>query len=209
MPKWAKWLIGGTVIVALGVATAFTGGAAGVLLGAAFYGALTGAVSGAVVSGVIEGASSLESGEGFFKGFLDGAADGFLSGAIIGGTTGALTAGGNILFSGVKIVGSAQKTGTFFHRMASNIQAGKMAMQIGRYSQITLDRSRNKAGLVGRKMPDVVGKARWGKDIAVEVVSKSQTVDQMTTKLNGLCEYNHNLTIKVISWAAKIAKWLF
>ena len=153
---------------------------------------MTGSVSGAVVSGVIEGVSSVKSGEGFFKGFLDGTADGFLSGAIIGGATGALTAGGNILFGGVKIVGSAQKTGTFFHRMASNIQAGKMAMQIGRYSQITLDRSMNKAGLVGRKMPDVVGKARWGKDIAVEVVSKSQTAAQMKTKLNGLCANNHN-----------------
>lgn len=34
LPKWAKWLIGGAVIVTLGVATAFTGGAAGVVLGA-------------------------------------------------------------------------------------------------------------------------------------------------------------------------------
>lgn len=47
-------------------------------------------------------------------------------GAIIGGVTGALTSGINIATGAVKVVGSAQKTGTFFHRMASNIQAGKL-----------------------------------------------------------------------------------
>lgn len=44
MPQWAQWLIGGAVIAGLGVATFFTGGAAGVILGATFYGAFTGAV---------------------------------------------------------------------------------------------------------------------------------------------------------------------
>lgn len=82
---------------------------------------------------------------------------------IIGGATEALTARGSIAFCGGKIVGSAQDAGTFFRKMASNIQIGKMAMQIGRYFQIPLDRNMNKAGLVGRKMPDVVGKASGGK----------------------------------------------
>ena len=149
MPNWLKWLIGGVVIAGLGIATVFTGGAAGVILGAAFYGAVTGSVGGAIVGGVIGGVASAISGEGFLSGFANGAADGFMSGAIMGGMTGALTAGINIATGAVKIVGTAQKTGTFFHGMASNIQAGKMAMQIGKYSQITLDRSLNRAGLVG------------------------------------------------------------
>lgn len=120
--------MGGVVIAGLGITTVFTGG----------------------VGGVIGGAASAISGEGFWSGFANGAADGFMSGAIMGGMTGALTAGINIATGAVKIVGTAQKTGTFFHGMASNIQAGKLAMQIGKYSQITLDRSLNRAGLVGR-----------------------------------------------------------
>ena len=175
---------------------------AGVILGAAFYGALTGALSGALISGVIGGIT------GGWHGFWNGAANGFMSGAIIGGITGALSAGANVATGAVKIVGSAQKTGTFFHRMASNVQAGKMAMQIGRYSQITLDRSLNKGGLIGRKMPDVIGKARWGKDLAVEVVSKSQTALQMKNKLIAIQAYNPNLAIKVIKWAGWVGRWL-
>ena len=209
MPNWLKWLIGGVVIAGLGIATVFTGGAAGVILGAAFYGAVTGSVGGAIVGGVIGGVASAISGEGFWSGFANGAADGFMSGAIMGGMTGALTAGINIATGAVKIVGTAQKTGTFFHGMASNIQAGKMAMQIGKYSQITLDRSLNRAGLVGRKMPDVIGTARWGKSLAVEVVSKSQTAVQMMNKLKAIQLYNPNLSIRVISWAGWLGRWLF
>lgn len=165
--------LGAVVIVGLGIATALTGGTAGVILGAAFWGATTGAIGGGLISGTI-GAIT-----GGAQGFLDGFVDGFMWGAVIGGITGALTSGINIATGAVKIAGSAQKTGTFFHRMASNIQAGKMAMQIGRYSQITLDRSLNRAGLIGRKMPDVIGTARWGKNLLVEVTSKSQTNLQM------------------------------
>ena len=200
---WWEWLIGALVIVGLGIATALTGGTAGVLLGAAFYGAITGAVSGALISGVIGGIT------GGWQGFWDGLSSGFMSGAIFGGITGLLSAGMNIATGAVKIVGSAQKTGTFFHRMASNVQAGKMAMQIGRYSQITLDRSLKKGGLIGNKMPDVIGKARWGKNLAVEVVSKSQTALQMTNKLVTMQTYNPNLAIKVIQWAGTIGRWLF
>ena len=202
LPNWAKWLIGAVVIIGLGVATAFTGGAAGVILGAAFYGALTGALSGALVSGVIGGIT------GGWQGFFDGAASGFMSGAIIGGIIGALGAGTNVATGAVKIDGSAQVTGTFFHRMASNIQAGKMAIQIGRYSKITLDRSLKRGGLIGRKMPDVVGKARWGKNLAVEVVSKSQTATQMDNKLIAIQAYNPNLAKKVIKWAGWLGRWL-
>lgn len=93
--------------------------------------------------------------------------------------------------------------------MASNIKAGKMAIQIGRYSQITLDKSLNKAGLIGRKMPDVIGTARWGKSLAVEVVSKSQTAIQMKNKLSAIQVYNPNLAIQVIRWAGWLGRWLF
>ena len=57
--KWWHWLIGAIIIIGLGVATALTGGAAGVILGSAFYGAITGAVSSAVIGGVIGGISSV------------------------------------------------------------------------------------------------------------------------------------------------------
>ena len=186
--------------MAIGAAAAFTGGTAGVILGAAFYGAITGGLSSAVIGGVIGGIN------GGWSGFMDGFTNGVLSGVVIGGITGVLSSGINIATGAVKIVGSAQKTGTFFHRMASNIQAGKMALQIGRYSQITLDRSLNKAGLIGRKMPDIIGTARWGKNILVEVTSKSQTYAQMAAKLTSLVSVNPNSTWKVISWAAWISK---
>ena len=207
--KWWHWLIVAIIIVGLGVATALTGGAAGVILGSAFYGAITGAVSSAVIGGVIGGISSVVSGDGFFSGFIEGASTGFMSGALIGGAIGALTAGINIATGAVKIVGSAQKTGTFFHRFASNVSAGKMAMQIGRYSQITLDRSLNKAGMVGRKMLDVMGKARWGRDLIVEVTSKSQTHAQMAKKLDAIIQYNPGVRKKIIDWAAWIGRHLF
>lgn len=175
----------------------------GNIRGVAFWGATTGAIGGGLISGTI-GAIT-----GGAQGFLDGFVDGLMWGAVIGGITGALTSGINIATGAVKIAGSAQKTGTFFHRMASNIQAGKMAMQIGRYSQITLDRSLNRAGLTGRKMPDVIGTARWGKNLLVEVTSKSQINLQMANKLIKLLASNPNTTYKVIGWAARIAKWLF
>ena len=48
----------------------FTGGAAGVILGAAFYGFVTSAVGGALVGGIIGGIT------GGWEGTLDGAASG-------------------------------------------------------------------------------------------------------------------------------------
>src|SRR5690606_17264954 len=109
LPTWAEWVIGVGVIVGLGSATAVTDGTAGVILGAAFYGALSSAVGGAVISGVI-GAFT-----GGWEGMVEGAANGFMWGAIIGGASGALLSGLNIATGGVKIIGSAQKTGNIFH----------------------------------------------------------------------------------------------
>ena len=193
------------VVVGLGIATAVTGGAAGVVLGAAFAGAMSGVVSGAVIGAITGTVTGIATGD--WSGMFGSITGGMLSGAIIGGVTGALLAGINIATGAVKIAGSAQKTGTFFHRMASNVQAGKMATQIGRYSQISLDKSLNKSGLIGRCRPDVTGLARYGNNLLVEVTSKSQTYMQMETKLLRMIAVNPNTSYKVISWAARIAKW--
>ena len=97
LPNWAKWLIGGVVIVGLTIATIATGGVAGgvagFILAGALKGAVIGAVSGALVNGTISGISSAVNGEGFWLGFFDGAAHGFMSGAVIGGITGAISSG--------------------------------------------------------------------------------------------------------------------
>ena len=100
MPNWAKWLIGGVVILGLGIATIATGGAAagvaGFIVAGAFKGAVIGAISGALVSGTIGGITSTVAGNGFWSGFADGAADGFMSGAIVGGITGAISSSAQI-----------------------------------------------------------------------------------------------------------------
>ena len=201
MPEWAEWLIGGAVIVGLGVATFFTGGAAGVILGAAFYGAVTGAVSGALLGG-ISGAIS-----GGWEGFLDGAASGFMMGALIGGATGALSAGLNYITGGVRIVGSAQKTGNLFHRFSSDVHAGKFAMQIGRYSEIGLNAKLKSVGLSGARRPDVTAVARFGKSKLIEVVSKTQTVLSQQQKIASMLASNPSTTGRVVSWA--LQHWFY
>jgi len=199
MPDWAKWLIGGLVILGLGVATFFTGGAAGVILGAAFYGAVTGAVSGAVVSGLVQGFMSLAAGSDFWDGFSHGAADGFMWGAIIGGATSAATAGINIATGGVKIIGSAQKTGYLFHRFTSNVQAGKFALQVGKYSTISLNRSLKSTGLEGGLRPDVLAIGSHGAKV-IEVVSGTQTIFDQTLKIQRMASMNPELVGIAVDW---------
>lgn len=119
--------------------------------------------------------------------------------------TGAALAGGNIATGGVEIVGKAQKTGTAFHQTASNIKAGQMAMQPGRYSKITFDRALKTAGLNGHRRPDVIGVARYGENLIVEVVSKSQTKGEMEAKCAKMLVKNLKTQSKVISWPRNIA----
>ena len=195
IPRWLKNTLkvaaGVAVIGGLAVATAVTGGAAAVVAGAALSGAIAGGASGAVI-GTIGGA--IENG-------WDGAVDGFLSGAIIGGATGALSSGVNIARGTTQIVGKAH--GTILHKIASNMEAGKMAAS-GRYSQIGLNKSLSKMGLKGgAKRPDVIGIARKGKNKLVEVVSRSQKVSELTNKTAKMVSQNTNTTGKVISmkWA--------
>ena len=199
LPQWAEWLIGGAVIVGLGIATVFTGGAAGVILGAAFYGAVTSAVGGALVGGIIGGIT------GGWEGALDGAASGFMWGAISGAVTGALTSGINIATGSVQIVGSAQKTGSLFHQFASNVQAGKMSLAVGRYSEIHLNRSKG-LGIKGFR-PDVTGVTKNGLRV-VEVVSSSQSYAGQVAKVGRMMgQYSHisnGLTIDALRF---ITSW--
>jgi hypothetical protein len=201
MPERAEWLVGGAVIVGLGIATFFTGGAAGVILGAAFYGAVTGAVSSALFGGI---AGAITSG---WDGFLDGASNGFMMGALLGAATGALSAGLNILSGAVVIKGEAQATGYLFHRFSSNVHAGKFAMQIGRYSKIGLDRSLKQVGLSGARRPDVTAVARFGKNKMIEVVSKTQTVLSQQKKIASMLASNPGTTGRVVSWA--LQHWFY
>ena len=200
LPNWAKVAIGAVAIAGLAVATVCTGGAAGVIAGAALTGAISGGISGAV-SGAVSGA--IENG---WQGALDGACTGFMTGTLIGGATGAATSGLSMATGAVKVVGSAQKTGTILHKAASNIEAGKMALNPVKYSKITLNRALNTAGLSGRRMPDVIGIARNGSSKLIEVVSKSQTVKQMTSKCISMVNANPGASYKVVGWAATISR---
>ena len=114
MQNWAKWLIGGLIILGLGIATVATGGAAagvaGFIVAGAFKGAVIGAVSGALVSGTISGISSANTEKGFWNGFADGAADGFMSGAIVGGITGAISSSIQVANAAKAWVGTGGKT---------------------------------------------------------------------------------------------------
>ena len=199
LPQWAMWLIGVVVIAGLAIATVATGGAAGVILGAAFYGAVTSAVGGALVGGIIGGIT------GGWEGILDGAASGFMWGAISGAVAGALISGINIASGSVQIVGSAQKTGSLFHQFASNVQAGKMSLAVARYSEIHLNRSKG-LDIKGFR-PDVTGITKNGLRV-VEVVSSSQTYASQVAKVGRMIgQYSHisnGLTLDALRF---ITKW--
>ena len=201
VPNWLKVTAGVVAIAGLAAATICTGGAAGVIAGAALSGAISGGVSGAIIGGISGGIT------GGLQGAIDGACSGFASGTLTGAITGAATSGLGMITGTVKVVGSAQKTGTLLHRAASNIEAGKMSVQVWKYSKITLNRSLKTAGLSGRRMPDVIGIARNGTSKLIEVVSKSQTVKQMTNKCISMATENPGATYKVIGWAATISRW--
>ena len=199
MPDWAKWIIGGATIVGIGIATFFTGGAAGVVLGAAFYGAVTGAITGAVVNGLIQGGIAGVNGEDFWENFFHGAADGFMWGAIIGGATSAAVSGLNIATGGVQIIGSSQKTGYLFHRFVSNVNAGKFSMQIGRYSTIALNRSLKSVGMNGGFRPDVLALGSRGSRV-IEVVSRAQTIFDQMLKIESMKAINAGLQGIAVDW---------
>ncbi len=168
-------------------------------MGAAFYGSVTSSVSGAIVGGIVGGVSN------GLNGVFEGAADGFMIGAITGGITGAATSGINIATGSLKIVGSAQKTGSLFHQFASNVQAGKMSLAVGRYSEIHLNRSKG-LGIKGYR-PDITGVTKNGLRV-VEVVSSTQTYTSQVAKINRMMgQYSHitnGLTIDALRF---ITRW--
>ena len=73
-----KIIAGVAIISGLAVATALTGGTAGVIVGSALVGAAVGGTAGAVT--------------GYAEDGVDGAVNGFLTGTIVGGVSGALSA---------------------------------------------------------------------------------------------------------------------
>ena len=85
MAQWAEWLIGGAVIGLVALGAIFLPGAAGVIMGAAFYGAVTSAIGVAALGGLIGGIT------GGWDGAWDGMSNGFMCGAIPGAVSGALT----------------------------------------------------------------------------------------------------------------------
>ena len=203
IPNWAKVVIGVGTIVGLTVATTVTGGVAGVILGAALNGAVYGGIGGAVIGGVSGAISNGASG------IVSGVCSGFMNGVIFGAVSSALLSASSITCGGVKVIGNAQKTGTLFHRAASNVEAGKMSMQFWKYNKITLNRCLNTAGLNGRKMPDVIGVLNNGKALLIEVLSKSQTDAQLMSKLNQIIKDNGGsklIDYSIVHWAQLISK---
>ena len=199
MPQWAEWLIGGSVIGLAALGAIFLPGAAGVIMGAAVYGAVTSAAGGAILGGLIGGIT------GGWEGVLDGAANGFMWGAISGAISGALTSGINIATGHLKIVGSAQKTGSLFHQFASNVQAGKMSLAVGRYSEIHLNRSKG-LSIKGFR-PDVTGVTKKGLRV-VEVVSTSQTYSGQVAKIGRMMgKYSHITSGITIDDLHLITRW--
>ena len=156
---------------------------------------VTNAISSAIIGGIIGGITD------GWSGLLDGASSGFMWGAISGAIIGGATSGINIASGGVEIIGSAQKTGNLLHRFSSNIQAGKFAMQIGRYSEVGLNSSLNKTGMVGRMRPDVTVVARFGKNKLIEIVSSSQTILSQQNKIAHMLSLNPNTTGRVVGRA--------
>ena len=193
LPNWAKVVAGTAVIVGLAVATVATCGTAAIVCGAALTGAIAGGGAGAVVGAIADG--------------VDGAASGFMIGTAAGGIAGAALAGGNIASGGVKIIGTAQKTHTVLHEAASNLAAGQMAMQPGKYSTIAFDRALKTVGMIGRKRPDVIGVARYGANMIVEVVSRSQTGAQMNAKCDAILRANPGATKRVMAWVGVIGRF--
>ena len=100
---------------------------------------------------------------------------------------------------------NAQKTGSLFHQFASNVQAGKMSLAVGRYSEIHLNRSKG-LGIKGFR-PDVTGVTKNGLRV-VEVVSSSQTYASQVAKIGRMMgQYSHisnGLTIDVLRF---ITSW--
>ena len=197
MPNWAKVAVGVVAVAGLATATALTGGATAVICGAALSGSLIGGGTGAVAGAIMGGMS------GGFQGALDGACSGFMSGTLIGGATGAVAAGLNIASGATVISGNAH--GSILHKLASNMEAGKMAAS-GQYSKIGLNKSLGKMGLNGSRRPDVTGIAKKGFNKLVEVVSPRQNINYIVNKAASMMTENPGTVGRVVTWVRKLFK---
>ena len=112
LPNWAKAAIGAVAITGLAVGTVCTGGAAAAVCGAVLSGAVIGAVGGGI-SGGWQGRFRLC----MFRIYVRNI-DRRLSGAA--------SAGLNIATGATAVVGKAH--GSTLHKIATNIEAGKMAV---------------------------------------------------------------------------------
>ena len=200
MPNWLKVTIGATAIAGLAVATALTGGAAAVICGAALSGAIAGGASSAIIGAVSGGIA------GGWRGALDGACSGFMTGSLIGGITGAASAGFNIATGVTSVAKGANAHGQVLHKIASNMEAGKMAAS-GKYSQIGVNKTLGKMGLNGGRLrPDVTGVGKKGANKLVEVVSPRQSITTVRRKMDQLLGINPGSTGKVVTWVRRLFK---
>lgn len=197
LPNWAKVVVGAAAIAGLAIATVCTGGAAAVVCGAALSGAVVGGASGAVIGAVSGGISD------GWQGAIDGACSGFMSGTLVGGVAGAASAGLNIATGATTVVGKAH--GSTLHKLASNIEAGKMAAS-GQYSQVGLNKALKTMGMNGTSRPDVIGVAKNGINKLVEVVSPRQSTNYIVNKVANMVDNNPGSVGRVVKWVRGLFK---
>ena len=198
LPRWAKIAIGVGTIGVLGVATALTGGTAGVILGSALVGATYGGIGGIAVGAIYGGI------KGGTKGAIDGACSGFMYGTLAGAATGAAV-GGIKVATGVTKVIATKPHGTVLHNLSINWNAGKMLLEHN-YAKIGINKALKTLGLVGNSRPDVVAVGVKIATKIVEVVSPSQTVTEIASKVTKMVSENANTIGKVVSWVQKIGR---
>lgn len=130
-----KIVVAVVIIVALGIATVFTGGTLGVIIAGAFWGALIGGAMGGIIGGI----TSMISGGSFLEGFADGLLSGTVSGAITGAACSALglagQAVGKMVQCGTKL-GNAIKITSRVTTVISGVMDGfdAVAMAVGLFN---------------------------------------------------------------------------
>lgn len=130
-----KIVVAVVIIVALGIATVFTGGTLGVIIAGAFWGALIGGAMGGIMGGI----TSAINGGSFLEGFADGLLSGTVSGAITGAACAALGLAGQAVGNGIKCMsnlGKAIKVTSKVTSVLSGIMDGfdTVAMAIGLFN---------------------------------------------------------------------------
>lgn len=194
MPNWLKVTVGVAVIGGLAVAAVCLPGVGGAIAGAALTGALAGGTVGALGGAVAGGIS------GGKKGAAGGATTGFLGGTLVGAVGGA-TLGYASVATGTVVSGGTHASS--IHRLATNVEAGKMLIS-NKYSSLYMNKALNSSGMVGTSRPDIIGIAKNGANKIVEVVSPKQSTTYIFNKVSKMTSSNPNSIGKVIVWVRKI-----